>query len=265
MSNALVNLAFYRFLRIEEKLGDLQALRARLRPIFREWDLKGSFLLAPEGINAMVTGTRENIELLKAFAKNEFGCIDSDFKEGEVAYHSFNRLLLKVKKEIITVGAPEVRPDERTGQRLHPKELERWLDEKKPIVLLDTRNNYEINVGTFSGAINLGIDRSRDFKERAEEILPSLEGKTVVAFCTGGIRCEKASAVLLELGLKDVYQLEGGILRYFEENGARHFDGDCFVFDWRLAVDGKLKPIPRSSEPDESFGRHVTPTFSSEC
>lgn len=249
----MINVAFYKF----TPLAELPELRARVRERLQAIGVKGSVLLAPEGVNAMLSGEPEAIEAAKLFATEAFGVDPSNFKKGEVSEHSFNRLLVKIKKEIIPVGDPAVRPDLKTAPYLPAKELKQWLDEGRPVILLDTRNDYEVEVGTFRGARTLNLKTSRDFAAKAAEALPSLQGAPIVSFCTGGIRCEKASAVLENLGARDVYQLEGGILRYFEENGSAHFDGNCFVFDWREAVDGELKPQPRSVDPNAQFGRHI--------
>jgi UPF0176 protein len=258
MNAELVHLSFYHF----TALGDAEKL-AGLREHFRrfcvERELKGTILLAREGVNAMVSGDRSAIESFRSEVARVFGTPAEAFKEGAVGDHAFARMLVKIKKEIISVGDPELKPEERTARRLSPAELKRWLDEGRPITLLDTRNEYEIEVGTFRDAQSLGLDSSRQFALRAEEHLERFQGVPVVTFCTGGIRCEKASALLLKLGVTEVYQLDGGILRYFEENGDAHFDGRCFVFDWRLAVDGRLLPAPRSRRSqagDEEFGRH---------
>jgi UPF0176 protein len=258
MSTNFVNLGFYRFFDLETAQGDLHQLRSRLRPVMEKLKLQGTILLSSEGINAMLTGTRDAIDEFKLYSVQEFGISTSAFKEGPADSHSFNRLLIKVKREIIPIGDTEIKPHEQTAEYLPARELKKWLDEKRPLVLLDTRNDYEVETGTFRGALELGLGSSREFAARAKAALPELQNKTVVTFCTGGIRCEKASAALLKLGLKDVYQLEGGILRYFEENGAEHFDGNCFVFDWRLAVDGQLKAAPRASteNPQLGYGRH---------
>ncbi len=248
------NLAFYRFV----DLGtDLLPLRERMRAICGALELKGTILLAPEGVNGMLSGRVESIARVRVDLAEAFGIEESDCKEGVVDGHSFNRLLIKVKKEIIPVGDPSVRPTEFTGKRLPAETLKQWLDAGEDLVLLDTRNAYEIEVGTFRGAEEWKLDHFREFAERARSEAPRLQGKKIVSFCTGGIRCEKASAVLRKLGLEDVYQLDGGILRYFEKVGAEHFEGNCFVFDARDAVDGALNPVPRSPNPQAPFGRHV--------
>jgi UPF0176 protein len=257
IANGFINLGFYRFFALQTRCGDLPELRARLKTILSAHALRGTLLLAPEGVNAMLSGERNSIEALKELAMREFGIEKEAFKEAAVAAHSFNRLLIKVKRELIPIGDEQIRPHEKTAAYLSARTLKKWLDEKRPLVLLDARNDYEYSTGTFRGAVQLGLESSREFSAKAKAARPGLENHTIVTFCTGGIRCEKASAALLKLGLKNVYQLDGGILRYFEENGAAHFEGNCFVFDWRLAVDGELNPVARSSAQDAAFGRHL--------
>lgn len=250
---SLINLNTYRFVRLEK----LEELRGQIKALCRDLDLKGTILIAHEGLNIGVSGTPHAIEKFKDFASQVLGIERCAFKEARITTSSFNRLLVKIKKEIIPVGDPEVRPDVMTGKRLSAAELKTWLDEGRPIVLLDTRNRYEVEVGTFVGAEDLGLAQSRDFAEKVAPRIEELKKRTVVTFCTGGIRCEKGSALLMKMGLEDVYQLDGGILRYLEVNGASHYHGNCFVYDWRLAVDGELQPVPRSPDPAARFGRHL--------
>ncbi len=254
-SPQLVHLSFYRFLSLGTP-SELQELKVNLKSFCLGLDLKGTVLLAAEGINVMLSGERASVDQFKDYARQAFGIAEDSFKEGAVSGHAFERLLVKVKKEIISVGDSEIRPYEKTGKRLSPSEFHQWISEKKPMVLLDTRNRYEIEVGTFEGAEDFRIDTSRQFAQKARENLERLKEAPVVTFCTGGIRCEKASAALMKLGLEEVYQLDGGILKYFEEKGASHFKGSCFVFDWRLSVDGELSPTARSDDADREFGRH---------
>lgn len=256
MSSDLINLSFYRFV----SLTDLHSLRVSVYARCAELGLMGTILLAPEGMNAGVTGVPAAIEAFKGFVQDQFGVAVEDFKQMQVSAHSYKRLLVKLKKEIITLGLPEVRPDLQTGKRLSAEELKQWLDEKRPMLLLDTRNRYEIEVGTFAGAVDLGHETFKEFGERVKTSLQDTQEKAypIVTFCTGGIRCEKASALLMQQGFQDVYQLEGGILRYFEKNGAAHFNGNCFVFDWRLAVDGGFNAVPRSADPLAEHGRHYS-------
>lgn len=255
MNSDLVNLSFYRFFRIGDE-SDLKTLKNELKSVCADLNLNGTILLAKEGINAMLTGTFQSVEIFKVYCRDRFGIENRSFKQANVTATSFTRMLIKIKKEIISVGDPSLCPDQETGKRISPKELKKWFDEGRDFHLLDTRNNYEVAVGTFKGAQELNLDSSREFTSRASQEAAKWKDKPVVTFCTGGIRCEKASASLLKLGLKDVYQLDGGILRYFEESGAAHFDGKCFVFDWRLAVDDQLRPIARSPDPEQEYGRH---------
>jgi len=173
--------------------------------------------------------------------------------------------LVKIKKEIIPMGDPEIRPSEFTAPYLPPADLKTWMDEKRDFLLLDTRNDYEIAVGTFEGAKDLGISHFRDFTRATEKL--TTEGfnevskdQPIVTFCTGGIRCEKAAALLVKQGFKNVYQLEGGILNYFEQCKDVHYQGQCFVFDWRLAVNGDLQPQSDQPQarPDGTTGRHLS-------
>ncbi len=167
------------------------------------------------------------------------------------------RMLVKLKKEIIPVGDPDVCPELSTAPHLPAKQLKAWLDEGRELTLIDTRNTYEIHAGTFKGAKHWDLESSRDFVSRATDHRHEVnEEAPVMMICTGGIRCEKATAALLKRGWKNVYQLEGGILKYFEEVGGAHYDGNCFVFDWRLALDPSLVPTFRSPDAGPSSGRH---------
>jgi UPF0176 protein len=255
MKPELINLGFYRFYDAGPA-ESLPKLRKKIELCCEQLELKGTILIALEGVNVMLTGVRPNIEEFKGFARNTFGVSDQDFKEAPVAENSFHRMLVKIKKEIIPVGDPELKPHEKTAKRLSAAEYKKWIEEKRPMILLDTRNNYEVEVGTFEGAVHLNLESSRDFAAKASAHIKEWKKLPVLTFCTGGIRCEKASAFLLKQGLQEVYQLDGGILRYFEQNGGAHFQGSCFVFDWRLAVDGNLNPAPRSEDPEKEFGRH---------
>jgi UPF0176 protein len=151
-------------------------------------------------------------------------------------------MLVKVKKEIIAFGVPGVDPARAPSPKLKPAELKRWLDEGRPLVLFDTRNSYEVRMGTFRGALAPPLWNFRDFPRAVAALPPELKARPVVMFCTGGIRCEKAGPYLASLGYRDVYQLDGGILKYFEEVGDAHFEGECFVFDERVGVDASLRP-----------------------
>ena len=149
-------------------------------------------------------------------------------------------MLVRIKKEIISMGVEEINPFQFTGQKISPKELNSKLDNNEEIVLLDTRNEYEVRLGTFKNALDLDLDSFRDFPEAIEKLREELNGKEVVMFCTGGIRCEKASALMLENGFENIKQIEGGVINYFKETGGKHWNGDCFVFDDRVALNTDL-------------------------
>jgi UPF0176 protein len=159
----------------------------------------------------------------------------------------FGRMLVKHKREIIRMDHPAIQPAQGRAPALAAATLQRWLaqghdDAGRPVVTLDTRNAVEVDYGTFEGAIDWRLGKFSDFPGALHAHLPELQDKTVVSFCTGGIRCEKAALVMQEAGLTHVWQLEGGILRYFEETGGAHFRGTCFVFDEREALDRDLAP-----------------------
>ncbi len=234
--SAILNLSFYKFVRLK----DVQAKRDSFLAKCNALDLRGSILFANEGINGFVAGPENKVREFITFLNSHPEFSDIVPKESRSSHIPFTRMLAKVKKEIITMGMPDIDPENFTGKRVYPKELKEWLDQKKEVVLLDTRNDYEIKDGTFKGAEDYEISTFRQFPEKLKQDAERLKDKTVVMFCTGGIRCEKATALGLQYGLKDVYQLEGGILKYLEETGGAHWKGDCFVFDGRGGVDGNL-------------------------
>lgn len=230
------NLACYCF----APMQGLPPLRQRLLDHCRQGGLKGTILLAPEGINLFVAGDRERLEDLVAFLQQIPGLANLDLKWSESQQQPFSRMLVRLKKEIIAFGMDGIDPVQAPAPRLTPQELKSWLDEGRPLVLLDTRNEYEIKLGTFRGAISLGIDHFRDFPQASQGLSEALKSAPVVTFCTGGIRCEKAAPWLQKIGFEKVWQLQGGILRYFEEVGGAHYQGECFVFDQRVGVDPAL-------------------------
>ena len=233
-----LNIAFYKFV----ELGALIERKKMLKDLGLYLGLKGTVLLSSEGINGFLAGEEEEVRRFLAELREDACFANLDVKESYSASIPFARMLVKIKKEIIPMGRPDVRPNDLTGRRLRAREFKQWLDEKREVVVVDTRNDYEIKAGTFRGALDLNLKNFREFSDRLKDLPEELREKPVVMFCTGGIRCEKATALALQEGFKDVYQLEGGILRYFEEVGGHHYDGDCFVFDDRVAVDAELKP-----------------------
>lgn len=233
----VTNISCYRFAPME----GLKELRGELQSSCKAWGLKGTILLSPEGINLFVAGDADPIGRLLDRLRRIPGLEDLAPKTSLSASQPFKRMLVRLKKEIIAFGVDAVRPAEHTSAKIAPTELKRWLDEGRELVLLDTRNDYEVRLGTFRGAVDPGIRTFRSFPDAVARLPESLKERTIVMFCTGGIRCEKAGPYMEMCGFKDVLQLDGGILRYFEECGSGHFDGDCFVFDQRVGVDPALR------------------------
>ena len=219
----------------------LKILREDLLKFCKERELKGTILLAPEGINLFVAGRHLAIEDLVFKLRQMPGLSHIHPKYSESAEQPFSRMLVRLKKEIIAFGVEGIDPVNNPAPRLKPTQLKAWLDEGKPVVLLDTRNDYEVKLGTFKGSVPAGIDHFRKFPEALERLPKEMRDAPVVTFCTGGIRCEKAAPLMSLMGFKEVYQLEGGILKYFEDVGGDHYEGECFVFDQRVGLDPALR------------------------
>jgi predicted sulfurtransferase len=236
----VLNIAAYKFMR----LSDLVERRDRWRELSRELGLRGTILLSEEGINLFVAGDPTAVRELLAViqADPEIGTLE--IKESFNDYQPFSRMLVKVKKEIIAFGVGGIDPVNAPAAKVSPHELKSWLDEGKPIRLLDVRNDYEVQLGTFDNATAIGVDHFRHFPEAVDRLPETMKSEPIVMFCTGGIRCEKAGPYMQQKGFREIYQLEGGILRYFEECGQKHFHGECFVFDKRVALDANLQETP---------------------
>jgi UPF0176 protein len=232
----VINIAAYKF----SPLADLPALREHLRAQCRLWKLRGTILLSPEGINLFVAGGQTEIDLLLLQLKAIPGLEGLQPKLSVSVRQPFNRMLVRIKREIIAFGVPGITPGLQTSPKVAPRELKCWLDEGRPIVLLDTRNDYEVKLGTFKNALTLGIDHFRKFTAAAQNLPDDLKRRPLVMFCTGGIRCEKAGPYLESIGFEQVFQLDGGILKYFDDCGSEHYDGECFVFDQRVGLDPSL-------------------------
>ena len=233
----ILNAAAYKF----AELRDLPELREQLKGECIARALKGTILLSPEGINLFIAGERTAVESLVSTIRAIPGLETLEAKLSESDEQPFNRMLVKLKNEIIAFGVEGINPARHTSPRLPAKELKRWLDEGRPVTLLDTRNTYEVKLGTFAGAVTLPIRHFRKFPAAVDGLPEELKQAPVVSFCTGGIRCEKAAPYLERAGFREVYQLEGGILKYFEECGGAHWEGECFVFDKRVGVDPALQ------------------------
>lgn len=232
----MLNIAAYQF----ADLTDLARRRIELRELGKSLKLKGTILLSPEGINLFIAGQVDAVRSLLEAIRRIPGLETLTAKESFSDENPFNRMLVKIKKEIIAFGVPGIAPKKYTSRRLAPKQLKQWLDEGREIALLDTRNRYEIAAGAFRNAVTLPIDDFRTFPEATKLLPEELKNKTIVTYCTGGIRCEKAAPYLEREGFQDVYQLDGGILKYFEDCDGAYYDGECFVFDKRVAVDPHL-------------------------
>jgi UPF0176 protein len=240
---SVVNIAAYKFV----SLDALPELRARLLDEAGLAALKGTILLAEEGINLFLAGSADGIDAFLRTLRADPRFADLEVKFSHSAAVPFRKLLVKIKREIIRMNHPAIRPEAGRAPGVDAKTLARWLeagmdDAGRPVVMLDTRNAFEVDEGTFRNAIDWRIERLTQFPAAVQAHRAELEGKTVVSFCTGGIRCEKAAIYMNEAGIEHVYQLDGGILKYFEETGGPGYDGKCFVFDERISLDPALAP-----------------------
>jgi UPF0176 protein len=201
----------------------------------------GRIIIASEGLNGTVSGTSEACDLYMATLKADPRFAHIDFKVEEQDDHTFQKLHVRVKPEIVHSGLQQINPNVRTGVHLEPEEFKK-LKDAEDVVILDVRSNYEHSLGKFKNALTLDIENFREFPEKVKE-LEHLKDKKILTYCTGGIKCEKASAFLLEQGFENVYQLHGGIIKYGIEAGGEDFEGKCYVFDNRVAVDvNKVNP-----------------------
>jgi UPF0176 protein len=237
----ILNLSAYRFVH----LPDLPALQEGIRSQAERHGLKGTVLLAGEGINLFLAGLPEPVRAFLAWLESDTRFTALAPKESWSQAVPFGKLLVKVKPEIIRMNHPAIQPTLARAPAVDAATLARWLDaghddDGRPVVTLDTRNGFEVDEGRFRGAIDWRLDKFSDFPAAVLAHRDELAGKTVVSYCTGGIRCEKAALFMREAGIENVLQLEGGILKYLEETGGRHYDGGCFVFDDRRAVDAAL-------------------------
>lgn len=233
----IVNIAGYKFVALQE----LPTLQKELKSWCQQAGMKGTILLSPEGINLFLAASRTVVDDFLAMIRSYPAFADLEVKESPGDDQPFSRMLVRLKKEIIAFGVEGIDPVGRPAPKLPAQELKRWLDEGQEVVLLDTRNDYEVNVGTFENALPIGVDHFRDFPAAVQKLDPSLKQRPIVMFCTGGIRCEKAGPYMEQQGFEKVYQLDGGILKYFEEVGGAHWNGECFVFDKRVAVNPHLE------------------------
>ncbi len=235
-ADSILNLSCYKFV----PLDDLPQMRLELRALCEQLQIKGTILLSREGINFFVAGPPESISALVQHLRGYPGLEQIQPKESYSDDQPFSRMLVRIKKEIIAFGVAGIDPSQYTSKKLPAVRLKEWLDQGRPLTLLDVRNNYEVEVGTFNNAVAIDIDHFREFPQAAQKLPPETRDQPIVMFCTGGIRCEKAGPLMEQLGFREIYQLDGGILKYFEEVGGDHWHGECFVFDKRVALDPGL-------------------------
>ena len=233
----VLNIAGYKF----EPLDDLDVLIPKFQNKCDALGLRGSVYLSPNGVNFSLAGSKEAIEQYLIFMEEDARFLHIPLKKTYSETQPFRRMKVRLKKEIISLGRDDINPRELTGEYISPQELYAMYENNEDVIVLDTRNEYETRVGLFENAIDLQLDTFRDFPQAIEELPEEYKKKQIVMYCTGGIRCEKASAVMLKAGFSDVKQLEGGVLDYFKETGGKYWNGDCFVFDERVALDTNLK------------------------
>ena len=241
---SILNIAAYRFVHLDDAMG----WRERIRAQAMANSLRGTVLLAEEGINLCLAGTPADVHAWLGWLRAQGPFEELDVKQSWSDAVPFGKLRVKVKREIIRMNHPTIRPHAQRAPSIDANTLARWLDQGsddrgRPVALLDTRNDFEVDAGRFRGAHDWRLTRFSDFPQALLHHRDAFAGHTVVSYCTGGIRCEKAALFMAQAGVPDVLQLEGGILKYFEDTGGAHFDGTCFVFDERATLDAALAPV----------------------
>lgn len=241
----ILNIAAYLFVSLDK----LEELRSRMLQECNERHLKGTILLTGEGINLFLAGAELEMRGFLKWLRSDSRFAAIEAKESWSDEQPFKKMLIKLKSEIIRMNHPSIQPEKGRANFIAPQKLKEWLDRGtddlgRPVVMLDTRNAFEIDYGTFENALHFNIEKFTEFPEAITKHKEELLDKTIVSFCTGGIRCEKSGLYMREIGMEHTYQLEGGILKYFEEVGAAHYEGSCFVFDEREALEPSLDIIP---------------------
>lgn len=230
-------LLYYCYAEIE----DPEAYREEHHLFCVEHNLRGRIIISSEGLNGTVSGLKEDCDKYMEYVKSDPRFAKTEFKIDQHHQHAFAKINVRHKEEIVHANLKNINPNKSTGVHLAPEEFIK-LKDREDVVLLDVRSNYEHELGKFKNALTLDIENFRDFPDKVNE-LEHLKDKKIITYCTGGIKCEKASAYLLEKGFKDVYQLHGGIIRYGLEAGGEDFEGKCYVFDNRVAIDvNKVNP-----------------------
>ena len=230
--------ALYKFV----TLDNVEELRNPLLSVMEDNRIRGTLILAKEGINGTIAGTRQEMDTVIAWLKKDPRLSDLSYKESHTSKLPFKRCKVKLKKEIVTMGVEGIDPNQVVGTYVKPADWNQLISDPE-VTVIDTRNDYEVNIGTFENAINPQTDTFREFPEYVSKHLDKEKNKKVAMFCTGGIRCEKSTAYLKEQGFEEVYHLQGGILKYIEEVPEQDsmWKGDCFVFDERVSVNHQLQ------------------------
>ena len=241
---SILNIAAYLFV----SLDGLPELRAKMLDECNTRELKGTILLTGEGINLFLAGKTDALRGFLDWLRADPRFAPIQAKESWSDEQPFKKMLIKLKNEIIRMNHPAIRPEEGRANFITPKKLQEWLDRGtddlgRPVVMVDTRNAFEVEHGTFENALHFNIEKFTEFPAAISAHKETLMDKTLVSFCTGGIRCEKSGLYMREIGMQHSYQLEGGILKYFEEVGQAHYQGSCFVFDEREALEPDLSMI----------------------
>lgn len=235
--NHIVITAFYHFINFNQ----LETLKENLLHFCKEQDLKGTILIAKEGINSTISGTREAIDELYQYLKNDLGIEDLVYKESFNKTKPFSKMKVNIKKEIVALGVEDLDVEKLKGEYISAKDWDNFIA-RDDVIVIDTRNKYETLLGTFDKAIDPRTRTFRQFPQWVKDNLVDVDQDQKIAmFCTGGIRCEKSTAFLKSQGFNNVYHLEGGVLKYFEDTDAKAWHGNCFVFDERVALDKQLK------------------------
>ena len=242
---SILNIAAYLFV----SLDGLPELRAKMLDECNARELKGTILLTGEGINLFLAGQTDALRGFLDWLRADPRFAPLQAKESWSDEQPFKKMLIKLKNEIIRMNHPTIRPEEGRANFISPKKLQEWLDrgtddQGRTVVMVDTRNAFEVEYGTFENALHFNIGKFTEFPAAISAHKEALMDKTLVSFCTGGIRCEKSGLYMREIGMQYSYQLEGGILKYFEEVGQAHYQGSCFVFDEREALEPDLSMIP---------------------
>jgi UPF0176 protein len=263
---SIVNISAYKFVSLDELR--LPVLKQALLEKALSLDLKGTILLSTEGINLFIAAPPAVWAEYRTYLETYPEFLGLPYKESFSDHKPFTRMLVRIKKEIISMGCHEIQPENHTAAHVSPQQLKQWYDEGKEMMVLDTRNDYEVELGSFESAVDFNIESFREFPDAVDMLPTSAKEMPIVTFCTGGIRCEKAAELMLRKGFREVYQLDGGILNYFEQCGGDHYEGECFVFDKRVALNSNLNetktrqcyacraPLPPSQQREDSTCPH---------